>query len=336
MMMTTLNHPALLIDLGHVGANGLPINSASWFQRELELCREWGFKLKKSSNNRISLEFDQEQLVPYWIQQETPAIAWDWVGVKGYLRVSSTNSEALEQARKGAAGGTLVYAEEQAAGRGRKDRIWFSPPGLGLYLSVILRPTQPIQFWPLLTHAASVALVETLKNLPDLQLNSKPLDLDLKWPNDVLISGKKCAGILLETTLLEGESHAAIVGLGINVHQGSVPASLNSTACCLDEMAGVVVPRRQLLVSFLRHFQIWYSTFEKGNHKEILDRWKSSSSMWHGVEIGVSDGSASRTATTCGLDEIGALIIRNADGKEETLLAGDVSLIRKERREDVF
>jgi BirA family biotin operon repressor/biotin-[acetyl-CoA-carboxylase] ligase len=333
--MTTLNHPALLIDLGHVGANGLPMNSASWFQRELELCRDWGFKLK-AANNRISLEFDQEQLVPYWIQQEAPAMAWDWIGVKGHLRVSSTNSEALEEARKGAPGGTLVYAEEQIAGRGRKDHVWFSPAGKGLYFSILLRPTQPIQFWPLLTHAASVALVETLRNLPDLKLNSKLLALDLKWPNDVLISGKKCAGILLETASLESNTHVAVVGVGINVHQGSVPESLAETACCLDEMTGVVVPRRQLLISFLQQFQMSYLMFETGKHRELLDRWKASSSMWHGAEISIDDGNAIRAATTCGLDEIGALIVLNADGKEETILAGDVRLVRKEGSKNVF
>ncbi len=333
--MTTLNHPSLLIDLGHVGPNGLPLNSAQWFQRELELCREWGFQIK-TTNDRISLQYDQEQLVPYWIQKESPAIAWDWVGVKGFLRAKSTNSEALEQARKGAPSGTLVYAEEQFAGRGRKNRTWFSPARAGLYFSLILRPTQPLHFWPLLTHVASIALVETLKNLSDLHLTSQPLAIDLKWPNDVLLSGKKCAGILLESLSTASDSNAAIVGLGINVHQGSVSESLELTACCLDDMAKAIVPRRQLLVNYLRQFQMCYLTFERGNHKELLDRWKSFSSMWNGVQVSISDGEVRRTVTTCGLDEMGALLVRNEDGTEETILAGDVSLVRAEEKKNVF
>jgi BirA family transcriptional regulator, biotin operon repressor / biotin---[acetyl-CoA-carboxylase] ligase len=325
--MSTLNHPSLLIDLGHVGPNGLPMNSAPWFQRELDLCREWGFQLN-IVKDRVSLTFDQEQLVPYWIQQETPAIAWEWLRVHGFFRVNSTNNEAIDLARKGAASGTLVYAEEQFAGRGRKDRVWFSPARTGLYFSIVLKPRQPVQFLPLLTYVASIALVETLKNLSEIQLIPRPLDIDLKWPNDVLISGKKCAGILLENIASESGSEAVVVGLGINVHQGSVPESLKSTACCLDEMAKSVVPRRQLLVNFLRQFQECYLIFEKGNHQELLDRWKSYSSMWNGVQVCISDGSESRTVTTCGLNEMGALLVRNPDGAEETIFAGDVSLIR--------
>jgi BirA family biotin operon repressor/biotin-[acetyl-CoA-carboxylase] ligase len=325
--MSTLNHPSLLIDLGHVGPNGLPLNSAPWLQRELELCREWGFQLN-IVNDRVSLNFDQEQLVPYWIQQETPAIAWEWLRVHGFFRIKSTNSEAIDLARKGAASGTLVYAEEQFAGRGRKDRIWFSPARAGLYFSIVLKPLQPVQFWPLLTYVTSIALAETLKNLSDLQLIQRPLAIELKWPNDALICGKKCAGILLENVSSESGSEAVVVGLGINVHQGSVPESLESTACSLDEMAQSFVPRRQLLVNFLRQFQECYLTFEKGNHKELLDRWKSYSSMWNGVQICISDGNESRFATTCGLNEMGALLVRTPDGAEETIFAGDVSLVR--------
>jgi BirA family transcriptional regulator, biotin operon repressor / biotin---[acetyl-CoA-carboxylase] ligase len=327
MNMSTLNHPSLLIDLGHVGPNGLPLNSAPWFQHEMQLCREWGFQLK-TTKDRVSLLFDREQLVPYWIQQETPAIAWDLLRVKGFLRTSSTNSEAINLARKGAPSGTLVYAEEQLAGRGRKDRVWVSPPRTGLYLSLVVKPARPVQFWPILTHVASLALVQTLKDIYERNIIPNPLDIDLKWPNDMLLSGKKCAGILLESVAAEDESQAAIVGLGINVHEGSVPESLKSEAACLDEMTHVLVPRRQLLVTFLHQFQLCYLLFEQGKEEELLERWKAYSSMWNGVEVKISDGDASRTAKTCGLNEMGALLVRNSDGTMETILAGDIRISR--------
>jgi biotin-[acetyl-CoA-carboxylase] ligase BirA-like protein len=284
MSMSTLKHPALLIDLGHVGENGLPLNSEPWFQRELELCREWGFQLR-IADGRVSLRFDQDQLVPYWIQKETPAIAWDWLRVDGFLRIGSTNIEALEMARRGARGGTLVFAEEQTAGKGRKGRAWISHAKTGLYFTLILKPTQPRRFWPLLTHAASVALVETLNAFSNCGIILHPLDIDIKWPNDVLLSGKKFSGILLETISAEGEDPAAVVGLGINVHQGSVPEFLASQAACLDDMAQTFVPRRKLLVRFLHHFQLCYLMFERGDHAAIIERWKSMSSMWDGVQI---------------------------------------------------
>lgn len=328
--MPNLRHPAILTDLGHVGENGLPISSAPLFQKELELCREWGFHLRYRGE-RVSLEFDQDQLVPYWLQKETPTIAWDWLRVHGFFRIESTNSEAIELARKGAPGGTLVYTEEQTAGKGRSGRVWLSSAGKGLYFTLILRPKQPLQFWPLLTHVASVALVETLKDFHTLlKVIPHPLDLDIKWPNDVLISGKKCAGILLEM-IAENNNPAAAIGIGINVRKGSVPKSLESAATCLDEMAGAIVPRRLLLVRFLQNFQEFYLSFERGNHRELLDQWKSYSSMWNGTEVLITDGSVQRSAVTCGLNEIGALRVRTPEAKIETIFAGDISIRRIQR-----
>ncbi len=328
--MSTLKHPALLIDLGHVGENGLPFSSEPWFLRELELCKEWGFQVK-IAEERVRLDFDHDQLVPYWIQKETPAIAWDWLRVNGFLSIASTNVEALEMARQGAPGGTLIYAEEQTAGKGRMARSWFSPARAGLYFSLILRPRQPRKFWPLLTYVASVALADTLRALSDLKIIRNALNIDLKWPNDVMLSGKKCAGILLETISANGENHAAIVGLGINVRQVSVPESLIGEAASLDAMAQASVPRRQLLVKFLHHFQLTYLLFEQGNHAEVLERWKSMSSMWNGARIWINEGTLRRSAVTCGINEVGALLVRTADGSLETILAGDIS-VRKDLR----
>ncbi len=316
-----------MIDLGHVGANGLPVSSEAWFQRELELCKEWGFRLD-IVNQRVYLSYDQEQLVPYWIQQETPAVAWEFLRIKGFLRTESTNGEALEMARHGSPGGTLVYAEEQTGGKGRRGRTWFSPPQKGLYFTLLLRPRQSGKYLPLLTHAASIALAETLKELPDDKIIPHPLDVDIKWPNDVLIGGKKCAGILLETISSEGGIQAAVIGLGINVHEGSVPESLKSEVVCLDQAAQAFVPRRQLLVKFLRNFQLCYLLFENGKHAELLDRWKRLSSMWNGVPIWILEAGVRRQAITCGLNDIGALLVRTADDTTETILAGDISIRR--------
>jgi BirA family biotin operon repressor/biotin-[acetyl-CoA-carboxylase] ligase len=164
--MSTLRQPSILTDLGSAGEDGLPLDPSPLFRQQLELCRRWGFQFN-IGGGRVSLRYDQEQLVPAWIQKETPSMAWERLEVIGFLSVESTNSEAVDLARQGAPGGTLIYAEEQTAGKGRKDRPWFSPAGSGLYFSLVLRPEQPRKAWPLLTHAASVALVESLKGLFD-------------------------------------------------------------------------------------------------------------------------------------------------------------------------
>jgi BirA family transcriptional regulator, biotin operon repressor / biotin---[acetyl-CoA-carboxylase] ligase len=323
--MSTLIHPAALIDLGQAGDAGLSFSSDPQFQKELDLCREWGFRLQ-TTNSRIRLLFDQDQLVPAWIQNETPSTVWDRLRVHGFLRINSTNSEALDLAKRQAPEGTLIYAEEQTTGRGRKNRIWYSPAGTGLYFSIILRPKAPLELWPFLTHVSSIALVETLKELAVGKQIPSPLDIDLKWPNDVLLSGKKCAGILLESLITNGDRPAAIVGLGINVRKGSVPEGLEEEAASLEEMAGGFVPRRQLLVHFLRHFQLCYLMFEQGNYHKLLERWKSYSSMYNGVAVWMGEGETRREAITCGINEMGALLVRTPDGVVQTIYAEDIRI----------
>jgi len=323
--MHELTFPAILDELARAGEAGVAVIDNGPFREELQLCREWGFKLQMESD-RVRLCHDPDSLVPAWIERETPAIAWDCLSVKGFLRLKSTNSVALNMALQGAPGGTLVLAEEQTDGRGRKDRTWFSHRGAGLCCTLILRPGQMLKHWPLLTLAASVALVDALKDLVRRAIIPVPLDIDIKWPNDVLLSGRKCAGILLETAMNDARNPCAVVGFGINVRKDNVPASLASEAVSLDEMAGVRVPRRQILVRFLHYFQLAYAAFEQGLHQELLQRWKEYSSMWDGVAIWIGDGPERREAITCGLTESGALRVRGRNGRLETVIAESVRI----------
>jgi BirA family biotin operon repressor/biotin-[acetyl-CoA-carboxylase] ligase len=324
--MSNIRIPDVLTDLSHVGTAGLFLGGSPAVSQELEICRQWGFRIELESD-RVVLRFDDDQVVPYWIQRETPDLAWDGLRVDGFLRIDSTNKEALLQARMGAPSGTLICAEEQTEGRGRGDRIWYSPAKTGLYFSLIVRPRQESRFWPLLTHCASIALVRSLQDLVDTQVMDHPLDIDIKWPNDVLISGKKCSGILLET--ITGENNPAVViGVGINVRRESVADEMSDDAICIDEPAQTVVPRRKILVGFLRHFQVVYISFEKGKHGEILDGWKRYSTMWENARIWIEEGGRRRSAVTCGLNEIGALLVKYEDGSRETIVAGDVRIRR--------
>jgi BirA family biotin operon repressor/biotin-[acetyl-CoA-carboxylase] ligase len=326
--MPDLKHPAVLFELGRAGNNGLPVRSDPAFQDEIAQCRRWGFKIE-ISGERIRLVFDREQLVPQWIQTETPLTAWDSLFPEGFLQLQSTNTVAHELARKGAPGGTLIFAEEQTAGKGRQDRVWHSPAGAGLYCTLILRPKQSQQYWPLLTHVASIALVEAIKELWEQSGAPFPPDVEIKWPNDVLLGGRKCAGILLEALWDDAGNPAALVGFGVDVHPGSVPENLSSEAVCLDEIMGQKVPRRKLLVLYLKHFQICYLMFEVGRRAEVLEQWKMNSSMWNGAAIYIGKGEARREAVSCGLNALGALIVRTPDGKTETIFAEDVSVSQK-------
>ncbi|MDR0311424.1 MAG: biotin--[acetyl-CoA-carboxylase] ligase [Acidobacteriota bacterium] len=318
-----IKYPFILTDLAHVGSQGLAVSNEPWFQDELALCREWGFPLM-INDGRVRIGYDDETLIPCWIQDETPAIAWNGLRVNGFLRLDSTNREAYDRARAGALEGTLVYSETQTAGKGRLARNWFSIAGKGIYLSLILRPVQQLKFWPILTHVAANALIYALRSIERDMNFPKTLEIDLKWPNDVLLSGKKCAGILLETLTPEKDNAAAIIGVGINVHPGSVPEDLAGEAVCLDDAAGVTIPRRRLFVRFLKYFQHGYRLFQEGRVEEILELWKGFSSMWNGAQVTLFERNQTRDAVTCGLDEIGALRVLFADGSVETVLAGDV------------
>lgn len=320
--MNPIKLPSILTDLGHVGEAGLPLGDGAWFERELELCREWGFRLE-TIGGRVRLVPDPDALVPYWIQKETPALAWEWLRIHGFLSVDSTNREALDLARGGAPGGSLVCAEEQSAGKGRTGRSWFSPRGTGLYASLVVRPTRDRERWPLLAHVAAVSLYDAISACV-VGMAARRLDIDLKWPNDVLLGGRKCAGILLESLPAGEGAPAVVVGVGIDVHPGSVPPELAGEAVTVDEMAGRTVPRRLLLVTFLYHFQKGYRAFEAGGDAGILEGWKARSSMWDGAPVWIIEGEGRRAAVTSGLDETGALLVRTEAGALETVVAGDI------------
>lgn len=325
--MTVLLLPRLLNEFAHAGDAGIPLYQISSSLKELEVCRQWGFDIQ-CREDRACLAFNRDLLIPEWIEKETPAIAWESLKTYGFLAIDSTNEEALIRARQGADSGTLVYAEKQTAGRGRKGRMWISHRGAGLYFSLVVRPSQPREFWPLLTHVAAVALFRDIEDIGRTSASCETLDLDLKWPNDILLRGRKCSGILLETCESKTDLGAAIVGVGVNIRRAAVPPSLQELAICLDEGLGKLVDRRGVMVGFLRHFQTLYRLFESGEHELIIEDWKSCSSMWNGTPILIDDGHGLLAAVTRGITPSGALEIITDDGVEKTIFAGDVSVRR--------
>jgi BirA family biotin operon repressor/biotin-[acetyl-CoA-carboxylase] ligase len=330
--MPSIAVPSILDRIAGAGDAGIAYPEEGPDQQELLLCLNRVFPIE-IREGRVRLSWDRDCLIPSWIVKETPSLAWDKLLVEGFLETESTNAEALQRARRGALDGTLVYAESQTAGRGRNGRRWISPAGAGLYFSLVLRPEQPVRRWALLTYAASVALARTLRELSDEGLVPHPLDLELKWPNDVLLNGKKAAGILLETTGMGGTISAVVVGVGINVNPGPLPGDLSNLATSISEAAGVLVPRRHLLVRFLYHFQLVYDLFQRGEHAAILDQWKSFSHMWQDTPVWIMENDRARPGITAGLTESGALLVREPDGFEAEILAGDISIRRAGREE---
>jgi len=231
----------------------------------------------------------------------------DW-----YPSIGSTMTEASRLAASGCASGAIVGADEQTAGLGRYGRTWHSESGAGLYASIILRYPFSADSLPVVTLALGLATAEAILKTTDLAC-------DLRWPNDVLIQSKKCAGIL---TQLEGS--AIIAGIGINVNHSAFPRELSAIATSLRIGTGRTHSRERLLVELINSVEGFCSLLEKEGRAPILAMFTRASSFVHGRKVSVDQDGAMLRGTTAGLTESGFLILQSDDGKPNVIIAGGV------------
>ena len=219
----------------------------------------------------------------------------------------STNTDALNAAHSGAAHGSVYLADEQLAGRGRGDHAWQSPAGEGLYVSVLLRPPMPDRRLPLLPLAAGLAAADAIRAVSGLSI-------DLRWPNDLLISERKAGGILVESKTVAGKVAFAVVGVGINVHQRGFAAGLPTLASSLDLEAGREIDRQNLLVSLLESLQREVlGLLDPAAAKRIPRRVEEASTWVRGRRVQVH-GPQACAGVTARLDERGFLLVRTEAG----------------------
>jgi BirA family biotin operon repressor/biotin-[acetyl-CoA-carboxylase] ligase len=242
--------------------------------------------------------------------------------VRFLAATDSTNTVAMALAREGAPPGTLVVAEGQSAGRGRLARQWLSPPGRGLYVSFILRPTLELADLPKITLAAGVALCRAV-------VRATNVGVRLKWPNDLLLHGKKCGGILAETSGLVGDGPMAVIlGIGINVNtpQAFFPAELNDKATSLAATAGREFMRGPLLLALVEEVDDVVRLLEKGGFAEILAAWRQHDGLTDQRLTWITPQGAVVTGISLGPDEDGRLHIRDDAGTVHEVLSGDLTL----------
>jgi BirA family biotin operon repressor/biotin-[acetyl-CoA-carboxylase] ligase len=219
----------------------------------------------------------------------------------------STNSDALAAARDGALHGSVFFADEQTAGRGRGDHGWESAAGQGLYVSVLLRLALPSARLPLLPLAAGLAAVEAIRS-------ASGLAADLRWPNDLLIGERKTGGILVESKTEEGILSFAVVGIGINVHQGIFDSDLATPATSLDLESGHPTSRSSLLIALLESLEREAQTLVNiDTAQTILARVERASTWVRGRQVEVH-GPQACTGVTDGLSENGFLLVKTAGG----------------------
>jgi BirA family biotin operon repressor/biotin-[acetyl-CoA-carboxylase] ligase len=219
----------------------------------------------------------------------------------------STNTDALEAAHAAAPHGSVYFADEQLAGRGRGDHAWHSAAGQGLYVSVLLRPPIPVARLPLLPLAAGLAAADAIHATTNLAI-------DLRWPNDLLIGERKTGGILVEAKTESSAIAYAVVGIGINVHQRTFPADLATPATSLDIEATKSIPRQSLLVSLLKSLQgEALALLDPASIEAIPLRVQQASTWFSGRSVEVHGPQACK-GVTAGLDENGFLLVRTASG----------------------
>ncbi len=251
--------------------------------------------------------------------------------IQHFATVASTNTQLLAAAAEGAPEGTVYIADEQTAGRGRGGHAWHSAPGTstepaGLYVSVLAKPSLRLReaLWiSLATGLAAQAAIHQVAGV----------NVDLRWPNDLLIGAQKVGGILVESSAGSGEDaplHYAVIGIGINLNHESFPGDLYPLATSLRLVTGHQQDRELLLVALLRALDHELTLLEEGSaanaaqpSSALLERFVERSNWCHGRRVQVPE-QGGYTGTTAGLDDRGFLLVEADDGSKRTVLSGGV------------
>jgi BirA family transcriptional regulator, biotin operon repressor / biotin---[acetyl-CoA-carboxylase] ligase len=235
-----------------------------------------------------------------------------------FAALPSTMDIAADLAQSGAQEGLVVVAEEQTAGRGRRGRVWSSPAGAGLYLSFIFRPPlgAPSRVVSLLTLATGVAVRGAI-------VDACGFAPELKWPNDVMVGRRKLAGVLAEGSAIGTAEQFIVIGVGLNVLAAAHPGEIARRATSLEEELGRLVERGLVLAALLLAVPQVYARLLAGDADDILREWRAAAPSAQGARVEWMSESGTRTGTTLGVGDDGALLIRTREGQAR-VIAGEL------------
>lgn len=235
--------------------------------------------------------------------------------------IGSTNTEALNQARMGAAEGLCIVARRQTAGRGRHGRTWISEKDSGLYFSFVLRPQIQTKFLPLITLMTAIAVHDTLEETYEI-------DCDIKWVNDVHVAGKKICGILAETTeTIRGL--AVVVGIGINLKSSNFPIDIAETATSIEAEINQIPETEIILRGLTLNLSKFCDVLYGENGAEIIrQEWIARSSYAYEKQVRARLENEVIEGKTCGIEENGALKIKLENGEVRIIHAGEIEKLR--------
>jgi BirA family biotin operon repressor/biotin-[acetyl-CoA-carboxylase] ligase len=244
-----------------------------------------------------------------------------------YRDLSSTNTVAGELAAAGAPAGTVVVSGFQSAGVGRLRRAWISPPGRSLLLSMVLRPRTDARSVPLLTLLCGAVLAEVIREETGREAR-------VKWPNDVLMRGRKVSGILAQAVLRGKVADCVILGVGLNVNQTEedLPPELRDIATSLRMECGRRVSRAAALRRFVSRWNAHFEAFSEGGYPYLREKWIENN-LTLGREVSIRGADGPICGTAADISERGGLVVRLSDGSVKEFLAEDLSLGREHYRQ---
>jgi BirA family biotin operon repressor/biotin-[acetyl-CoA-carboxylase] ligase len=277
---------------------------------KIEAVRKQGYKITK-----VPHTLSESTILPYFKSK--------WLGHTLYVydEVESTQVIAQKLAREGAPSGTLVVADQQTAGKGRMGRKWHSQAGTGIWMSLILRPDIPLASTPQLTLLSSIAILKGI-------MNETNLDIGIKWPNDLLIEGKKIAGILTELSAETDRVNHVIIGVGINVNQveDDYPEEIRGIATSLAIKAGQVVNRNNLIIQITKEWEDLYELYIKHGFSPIK-------TLWEAYALSIGRTVVARTlrgqyeGIALGITEEGVLLLEDAEGTIHKIYSADIETV---------
>jgi len=315
-LLTLLSENATIVISGARIAREIGV-SRSTVWRWVERLRELGVRVKGQPRTGYFLEKVPDILTPDMARKRLKGSLFG-KRVYHFFKTDSTNRVAMELGYADEPEGAVVLAEEQTAGRGRAGRSWHSERGAGLYVTLLLRPKlSPVQA-PLLTMLAGLSAHTAV-------LAQTGLSAELKWPNDLLLNGKKLGGILTEMHAEPSAVRFVIVGIGINVSQEKFPGELAATATSLRKETGRLHSRLEILVKLLSQFETDYNRFLREGAGYVVQRFELVSSFANGKRVKVDTGRETFVGTTEGLSTEGLLMVKKEDGGSVTVIAGDVT-----------
>jgi len=288
----------------------------------IESLREAGFEIIASPHRGYQLVAAPDALLAVDLQSRQRNGQLIGNAIRVLPQTTSTNDEASRAALEGHPEGLVIFAESQSAGRGRMGRRWSSPAGRGLWFSVLLRPSLAPSECTQLTAASANALVRAIQS-------TTGITPEIKWPNDLLIKGKKIAGILTEMSAELEHVRSVILGIGIDATQtaSEFPADLRNIATSLKLATGKTVSRADLAEAVLRELDREYARILAGQFDAVAEEWGSRCSTL-GKQVTIDMGARRVRGCAEALDENGALLLRTEHGRIERIIGGEVTLTK--------